>query len=396
MLQAKTEYGRIVILSSFTKEEILAWKKKTQFFCPTCHEPVIVKAGSKTVPHFAHSSRSNCPSQEGGEGAYHEKGKWLLFQWLKHQQLDVQLEANLPAINQRPDVLIKLKDKTVAIEYQCARIPPEQIIQRNKGYDSQGIVPIWILGANRLDRYNRDQIKIDQFQLYFIHQFSPDFPLTLYYFCPDTLRLILFQDLYFPTKQRAAGKMLIKPLNDMIFTDLFRISFFTKKKIYQIWKGEKYIFRTKPSRRVYGRDLAWHQWVYVNGTHKESLPSFIHLPVSAQYRMVTPPWDWQSRLCLEMINPLAIGETFSLGRCIHFLRHHLRHAKFFPLIRSAANPIYQYLQLLEYLQIVRETSPHCFIKQNPIPFYQHIEAALGKDDQLMDHFMKQNEGMNVK
>ncbi|QKY68613.1 competence protein CoiA [Lentibacillus sp. CBA3610] len=393
MLQAKTEYGNLVTLASCTRKEISAWKKKTQFFCPACHEPVIAKAGPKTIPHFAHSRRRNCPSQEGGEGTYHEKGKLLLYQWLRHQKLDVQLEAYLPEINQRPDILIKLKNKTLAIEYQCARIPPEQIISRNAGYVSQGIVPIWILGGNRLDRRNRYKLKIDYFQLHLIHQFSSDFPLTLYYFCPDSLQFISFQNIYFASLQQAAGKLTVKKLSDMIFTDLFYVSFLNQKQLAQIWKQEKRFFRMKPSRQVYGRDLAWKQWLYINQAHRETLPAIVHLPVSAQYKMKTPPWDWQSRLCLEIIHPLAIDKTFSLQQCIHLLRHHLQSPKSFPLINSHANPIYEYLKLLEQLRVICEISPKCFIKQKSLLFYQHIEAALDGDYQLMDQLNRQITGM---
>ncbi|WP_167751344.1 competence protein CoiA [Lentibacillus salicampi] len=394
MLQAKTEYGTIVTLASFTKKEISSVKEKTQFFCPACQEPVIVKAGAKITPHFAHSSKSSCPAQEGGEGGYHEKGKLLLYQWLRWQQLDVQLEAYLPAINQRPDILVKLKNKTVAVEYQCARIPPTDVIKRNEGYHREGIVPIWILGANRFNRRERNEIRIDQFQLHFIHQFSADFPLTLYFFCPDTLRFSSFQDFYFTALQRAIGKMTIRKLNDMRFTDLFKTSFFSPQQLFQVWKQEKRSFRIRPSRRVYGRELAWNQWLYVNAIHRQSLPSIVYLPVSAQFRMITQPWDWQSRICLEIIYPLASGETFSLQRCMRVLRQHLRHSSLFPLMKSTDNPVYQYLQLLQKLQIIKETPSGHFIKQKPFMFYEHIEAAIDGDSQLMDQLMlKQNMGM---
>ncbi|MFD1360158.1 competence protein CoiA [Lentibacillus salinarum] len=394
MLQAKTEYGKIVTLASLTRREIAFLKKETQFFCPACRERVIARAGPKTVPHFAHNAKSHCPSQEGGEGAYHEKGKLLLYRWLQSQQLDVQLETFLPAIGQRPDILLKLHGKTIAIEYQCARIPPEQIIRRNQGYHSQGIVPIWILGANRFNRRNRNQVRIDQFQLHFMHQFSSDFPLTLYYFCPETLRFILFQDFYFTTAQQATGKLFIKKLTDMIMTDLFQRSWFNQQQLCQIWKQEKRSFRLRSSGHVYGRELAWQQWLYVNRTHRETLPSMVYLPVASQYRMNTPPWDWQSRLCLEVIAPLTNGETFSLQRCMHVLRSHLRNPRLFPLVKSFANPVYQYLYLLERMQVIREVSPKAFAKQTAIPSYQHLEAALNGDNELMNQLIKQNIGMN--
>lgn len=385
MLQAKTNNGKFVTLASLARTEIITLKQKESFRCPTCSEEVIVKAGSQMIPHFAHRSKSNCPSQEGGEGGYHEKGKLLLFQWLKHQNLDVQLEAYLPEIRQRPDILIRLNHKTVAIEYQCARVPPEQIRKRNEGYHKAGIVPIWILGANRMERKSRDCLNINQFELNFIHHFSPAVPRILFYFCPETLQFILFHDIYFSTRQKGIGKLHTKKLPHMIFTDLFQALFFSQNELYHIWKREKRAFRMKPGVHVYGNDHAWYQWLYLKETHKEFLPSIIHLPVPTQFMMKSPPWDWQSRICLDIIDPIAIGGHFSLKSCEYLLRSHLLYPNHFPLIKLVDSPILGYLQLLERLNIIQQTSVNQFSKINPILFYKNLEAALPGDDKLMNY-----------
>lgn len=387
MLQAKTEYGKSVTLASLAKSEIALLKEKEKFSCPTCNNPVIVKAGPQMIPHFAHRSKSSCPAHEGGEGVYHEKGKLVLYQWLKHQRLDVQLEVYLPEIRQRPDILIRLNNKTIAIEYQCARVPVEQINKRNEGYHSLGITPIWILGARHLERRNQSYLKIDQFQLHFIHQFSSVLPLTLFYFCPNTLRFILFQDIYFSNARMAIGKFHTKKLNKLVFTELFSKQFFSEIELYHLWKREKRKFRIKPLRYLYGLDLEWHQWLYQKRTHQEHLPSIIHLPVPAQYLMNTPPWNWQSRLVLEIINPLTIGERFSLSACNQLLSHQLNHPKAFTLIKPVESPIYQYLQLLELLNIISQESSGYFTKLKPILFYKNIDDALDGDDMLLNLLM---------
>src|SRR5699024_1295962 len=101
MLQAKTQDGKLLTLASHTKAEILQWRTKTSFFCPVCQNKVILKAGNKVIPHFAHHGKSGCPAREGGEGAYHEKGKLMLYQWLKYQGINVRLEVFLSDIKQR-------------------------------------------------------------------------------------------------------------------------------------------------------------------------------------------------------------------------------------------------------------------------------------------------------
>src|SRR5699024_4341246 len=160
------------------------------------NEKVIIRAGPQTIPHFFHYQKSECPSVEGGEGAYHEKGKLLLYHWLKKQHTNVFLEKHLPQINQqpdlllltknkkntikyqntyvflekhlpqikqRPDLLLLTKNKKIAIEYQCVRIPIKLLLKRNKGYQQLGIKPIWILGANQMKRMGQNSLKLDPF-----------------------------------------------------------------------------------------------------------------------------------------------------------------------------------------------------------------------------------------
>ncbi|GAA0593262.1 competence protein CoiA [Virgibacillus siamensis] len=385
MLQAKMNDGTLVTLALLTKQEITQLKGKQQWFqCPVCDDPVIIKAGQKMVPHFAHRSKQNCPSSEGGEGAYHEKGKLLLYKWLQNQQLDVQLEAFLPEIMQRPDILLRVNNRVLAIEYQCARISAEQVHKRNEGYRRAGIIPIWILGAIRLERRGQHQLKLDSFHLQFIHQFSPEFPLTLFFFCPESLQFISCQDLFFTTTNRAIGKILIRQLNRMRFTDVFHKQSFSNREITRLWNFEKRKIRLRAVNRLYGREMTWHQWLYLKGTHKEHLPSVVYLPIRGQVLMKTPPWDWQSRICLDIIEPAATGAAITVAKCKRLLRSHLIRPEYFSLLTSVENPISQYLQLLVKLQVITQNSTHIFTKKNPLPFHKHVEEALLGDEQLME------------
>src|SRR5699024_6149436 len=132
MLQAKSHHGVLVTLAALTKAGIDPQKAEQQYYCPVRKRQVIIKAGSRMITHFAHKSTLHCSSSEGGEGPYHEQGKLLLYQWLKSQHLQEELEAHLHEINQRPDLLLTINEKKIAIEFQCARIPIGQIKQRNK------------------------------------------------------------------------------------------------------------------------------------------------------------------------------------------------------------------------------------------------------------------------
>src|SRR5699024_8199633 len=129
--------------------------RKSTFYCPVCQTEVIVRAGPKVIPHFAHRSVVKCMAS-GGEGAYHEQGKLILYNWLRKQGFHVKLEHYLPDIKQRPDLFLQIGKKNIAIEFQCVPLSTKEIMKRNAGYHRLQITPIWILGANLYKRKTND------------------------------------------------------------------------------------------------------------------------------------------------------------------------------------------------------------------------------------------------
>lgn len=387
MLQAKSQEGNLITLANLTEEEIEHYRKNIKFYCPTCGEPVLVKAGNMVTPHFAHQAIIDCESYGRGEGEYHENGKLLLYQWLKSQGLKVELEKYIREIKQQPDILVTLKNKKIAIEYQCARVPIEQIQIRNKGYNQAGIIPLWILGANRFKRHDRNRIKVDQFILQFVHQFSATHPLTLFFFCPHTLEFITFQDMFMTQTSYTLGCFTFRKLNKMIMTDLFSQAKFTPQQLYQHWKREKRRFRLQQRKTSFGKERAWQQYLYLKQTHLEYLPSIINLPVSHQFKMKSPLWDWQTRLCLDVLDPLPIGRQFTLNHCEQRLRNQLHQHNYFPLVRSTENPIIQYLHLLKVLKYIEESSPYTYTKINAITHHCHIEESILGDERILEELM---------
>jgi len=361
------------------------------FYCPVCNERVILRAGEKVIAHFAHQSKGKCPSTGGGEGEYHEQGKLQLYQWLKNQYIHVELEFYIPEIKQRPDFLIELNGKQIAIEFQCSKISPLQVIKRTKGYEQAGIHVIWILGEKLLKRKTRNLIKIDAFTQTFIHQFSSEYPPTLYYFCSHRLKFIKIQDIYMLGNNRAIGKFTFFSLKNMMFTDLFSQSFLSKETLSKVWIQEKRNFRLKIRDRLYGEELQWHQWLYLNKLHYERLPAIIHLPVRGSIKMNAANWNWQSRLIFDFLVPLEIGAKFSTHQCIHFLRTKIRSDDHFPLIHSDLHPIEEYLSILTKLHYLEQISKQTFKKIKKIHVHPYIEAAIAEDEQLMQKIFSKNQ-----
>ncbi|MEK5184145.1 competence protein CoiA [Solibacillus sp. FSL W7-1324] len=147
MLVAMNEQQQLFHLTSkLPPDELQKLKKQQSFFCPLCRERLLLKAGQIKIPHFAHQKNSDCDSLfSEGESAVHLLGKQQLFQLFTGLQLSPALEPYLPQLQQRPDLLIKLKDHQYAIEFQCSPIAHPSFQQRTSGYLNAGITPIWIL-----------------------------------------------------------------------------------------------------------------------------------------------------------------------------------------------------------------------------------------------------------
>lgn len=118
--------------------EQLSRNIKEVFFCPECKQPVILKQGHWKIPHFAHQSVQACSSFSEGETQEHLYNKAWLQAWTQ----DGILEAYLPELKQRPDILWK----KLAIEVQCSSLSVERLIERIQTYQQYQYHSWWLLG----------------------------------------------------------------------------------------------------------------------------------------------------------------------------------------------------------------------------------------------------------
>jgi competence CoiA-like predicted nuclease len=384
MLQAMLKNGKLITPAMLRKEELKELKQaKENFYCPSCKEKVILRAGDSVIAHFAHQKEAIC-STKGGEGPYHEHGKLLLYQWFMHQGLHVELEAYLRGIDQRPDLLLSVNGKRIAIEYQCSRISNKVIRDRTEGYHRLGIHVIWVLGARLLKRTGTNTLRADAFTQMMIHQFSPDYPLSLFYFCPLTMNVIKVQDLIFTSKTKALGKFIINPLNQFDFPSLLSKDFLTKQVTLSYWKKEKIRFRTQRRGKLYGDALEWHKWLYHKGIHFERVSSYVYLPVRQSFQINIPNWIWQSRILYEIIANKPLGTVFTLEACHRIIRKHHYPASFFPSISCPADPIHEYFQLLTKGSLLEALPNNTFVKRVDIDSHHHIKSAIDADMRLLE------------
>ena len=108
------------MLLAMNEQQIVTYahqaKRSQHYFCPACKQQVQLKRGKHKIAHFAHFKHQACESFSEGETAEHLRAKNQLYQWLLQQNLPVQMEAYLPLLKQRPDLLVG----KIAIEMQCS------------------------------------------------------------------------------------------------------------------------------------------------------------------------------------------------------------------------------------------------------------------------------------
>lgn len=388
MLQASLANGTLVTPAQLTETKIESYRS-CKFYCPTCQAPVILKAGERVIPHFAHKSNSPCIKNKGGESKEHYEGKLLLYNWLKTEGLQVKLEKYIPTLDQQPDLLIPFENKQIAIEYQCSPVSAQSIRKRTSGYLKENIQPIWILSPRLLQRITPMKIRVTSFLKQFIHQFSPNKPQNIYFLCPTTKQLSIFQHIYFTNNTVAYGVVKFVPLRKLHFLNLFQNFPLDQERLYKNWLFEKQYLRTKATRSLYGQQLLWNQWIYTQGLYVQYLPSVIHLPIASQVYMKSPPWDWQSRIYLNLIHPKNIGSSLNLRQCVRLLRRHIQKEDYFPLIKQSANAaIKEYLNILCTLNILERNGEHNFIIKNKSKTHDHLETALEADQQLINYIQQ--------
>src|SRR5690625_7933600 len=110
MLQSISSQGDFLILASLSQDQINQLKKsQTSFYCPTCKKPLVIKAGSRNIPHLAHQSTEKCPNRAQGEGVYHERGKHDLYYWVIEQGNPDGLVNYYSPIKSRSELIIHIE-----------------------------------------------------------------------------------------------------------------------------------------------------------------------------------------------------------------------------------------------------------------------------------------------
>ncbi|MDZ7834252.1 MAG: competence protein CoiA family protein [Alkalibacterium sp.] len=281
-------------------------KNQSKYYCPACEEEVIFKNGLINQSHFSHRRSSFCSSFSEGESAEHLKGKLLLYDWLKKERMDVELEAYLPELSQRPDLLIQLESERIAVEYQCSPIGRNKIISRTEGYLQNNIKVYWILG---------DKLKVSkslQPKHFTYLSMNTGQQCVLLQLDQEKKQLELLTQ--FRTSYKGAG-CIRKWVRYSDSIESFRSIYNSSQKscfpdhtsrTYQEKKLQQLsFFKNKNAQHFF-------ELLYLNGMTIDQLPEVIFHSVPSEWMISTFPFQWKL-LMLLWLNRFAVSKVFTVN-----------------------------------------------------------------------------------
>ncbi|MFO1445556.1 hypothetical protein KDN24_20630 [Bacillus sp. Bva_UNVM-123] len=366
MLIARTRQGNWVSWANYTNQEQLRnVRQKENYYCPECNEEVILKIGSKRIPHFAHKKRTVCMESYERESEYHLAGKLSLYKWLKRQGIEATLEKFDPRVGQRPDIEFVYSGSQYAIEYQCSNIPVELFIKRTINFQQANIIPIWIMAGKNIKRQGNSRASLSGFDYLFLrksHQNNWIIPS----FCPLTNTLIVMNKITPVSVKNIITSFTIKNLTNVTLSDLVH----PKSTSLQLkdWRTE--IKKWKNTVAIYGTPKnRFLQQLYASSLIPQFLPPAIGLPVSHSPYIETSPIQWQSYLFIDV---LLKKEYFSLEEIFHSVKMRVRNQdvriRRLPLSpnNNFNTAVKEYLDLLIKTNMIRKINHRHFKIENPI------------------------------
>lgn len=324
MLVAMTEQQQLFHLTTkLPLDELQRLKKLQSFFCPQCKQPLLLKTGKIKIPHFAHKKNSECNSLfSEGESHAHLIGKQQLFQLFTNLQLQPILEPYLPNLQQRPDLLVTMKDRQYAVEFQCSPIEHQVFLQRTNGYLNAQITPSWILHTpEKFKSPGIVKISINHTNAQFIQQYKNQrFLLTydvkskMFYYISNLIHIQKLQ--YF-----AVVKVL--PLFQQRFPFLIPEKI-TKQQFYIVlhnFRGfrDRYI-RPRLLLSKKGINDRFFRAIYELQLTMTNLPVFLGIPVFNTNAFNSFCLEWQVELFYFMKCHALTSETMNVNAIPYFFK----------------------------------------------------------------------------
>ncbi|WP_062352028.1 competence protein CoiA [Bacillus kwashiorkori] len=391
MFFALTNSGKSITLLKMTVSEIHQLKKEQPFYCPHCNGELILKVGSKKLPHFAH--KYICPVKPEGETAAHLSGKKLLHDWLVAQQLQPKMEIYFPDINQRADILFYWKKKPFIFEFQCSSIPVNELERRTKAYHQANFTPLWITHQDKIGKISNHILSITDYLSFFITNFPQNSEPMILAFHPEKRQFQLIYH-FMPISTR---KVLVQQMNIGYQTTLQQLFSFQKpipQHFFQYWYiyAEKWLFHLPLYNNA--RRNKFLTFLYQNNIHPTKLPMEVGVPVPYMILIETPPIIWQTYIFLFLFNENRGRRYIFLKELTNYLQKIVKEGLLrfrltqYSFLANKYMPIKKYLVFLENVGLVKLKEDKLFVNTSRMTNVHYRKTR----QQSFNQFLEKNRG----
>jgi competence protein CoiA len=324
VLVALNENGDWFSLANKTdRNQLLEERKKTTFYCPVCQEKLLLKLGEKNCFHFAHFKDSRCHLQSEPETLTHIQGKKDFYEWLRSQGHMPILEMYLGSIHQRADIGLTRFPQNLAFEFQCSPIPLSLLEERDKGYRSQNILPLWVWNRSRLKKLGAHLYQISPLEWStsrFPFNHPPHNPFQrqkgfLTFYDPEEKTLTYLYHLLPLNTRKLWAEALTLQLSELtLHTFLYPHLVLNPNPIWHsAWLNQKKKWRTAVIYRT--NRFEWHlqRLSEIKGVIWKAFPSVVGNPLGEGLFIETPSYLWQGWFCLQFILHKKRGDLLPLA-----------------------------------------------------------------------------------
>ena len=376
MLIAQNEKNKLI-----TANQNLS--KNANYYCPSCKHPVHLKVGTVIQTHFAHYQNQNCTAFSEGETPEHLKGKIQIAQTLGEMRLhargaggsnlEFEMEAYLPELKQRPDLLVTTGNRKIALEFQCSAIPIELVEERTRGYLKAGYEVIWILGQNFQYKNN---LTAFQRACLSLHPFSEQKRLCLFNYDVDKDQLTIRSDFQVQWNEKMTCKKKIWEVgNKFDFTNREQFKPSVRSQTDLKSRHQKLF---KEMRSPASNTRSFFQLLYQNSESIISMPLELYQVVPNEWLLQTNAYEWKYHFVL-WLESLPKGRILTKDMLNNWVeaKESSEEIKYFiiPQMNEQQKlaPFYEFIKVLLGAGMLNEVRPGKWSIQKKLQRYKMLE-----------------------
>lgn len=401
MLTAKLSNGVIISLAETHSFAFLQQlRQRERFYCRQCEEKVILKLGTKRIPHFSHEKGSTCFEQYERESQYHMEGKLRLYQWFKKMGLSPKLEYYFPEIKQRADITFTFEGKTYCVEYQCSSISEEIFMKRTEGYEKLSLQPLWILGGNNINRKNSQKISLSAFQFLFLRKSSSE-QWFIPSYCPQIDKFIIIANIVPLSVRNSFASFQIKSLDSGALNYLLNPPSISEPSLKE-WKEGMRHFKTSLVMNNNSFNSPFCKELYSLSLNPQLLPPYVGIPLSLNLVIEEPPFVWQTYFFIDVLFSHRPDQEISFSKvylaCLKRLKKKQLHLRSLPNVKETLLPflLEEYLQRLEEATVINRKGKRTFSVRREVTSLGNLSDFAMEEERFYREFSFRRNDERIK